>query len=264
MKDQENIMACYFRCWRDIATGDVENKVSMAALPPEVDIVFVFPDGNEPVQYWDTLRDELIPALHAKQIKVVRTVAIDELIKPGASAQALLDRFYYSTPGLDGLDIDIEHTLSTTEREQAEQISRDLRRELGNEKLFVYDANENGDIALMRALEPLLDYILFQAYGQNPTSVQAHFDRMFEGIFSPTKFLVGFSFYEERGAKWGDVTQPLETSTAHQYAIWNPTQGSKAGIFSYAVDRDGVKEGDDALYPTTFEWTKALKGAMTG
>ncbi|MFK3774883.1 hypothetical protein [Pseudomonas sp. NPDC089406] len=263
MSNAPGIMACYFRCWRDIATGDPGNTARMGELPDEVDIAFVFPDGNEPARYWEALQSDIIPALHRKQIKVVRTVAIDELIRPGATAAAIYQRFFASTPGLDGLDIDIEHTLSASEREQAEGISRELRQLLGQDRLFIYDTNELGDVQLLRALEPLLDYVLFQAYGQNPSRVQGHFDRMFQSFLAPSKFLVGFSFYEERGARWGDVRTPFESSTAHAYATWTPSQGPKAGIFSYAVDRDGVAEGDDTLQPTDFTWTKRLKSVMS-
>lgn len=259
MNPQAGIMACYFRSWRDIATGDLGNKVSMRELPDEVDIAFVFPDGNEPAEYWKALESDIIPALHKKQIKVVRTVAIDELIKPGATANDIFQRFFSSTKGLDGLDIDIEHTLTDSQRKQAEGISLELKRLLGQGRLFIYDTNENGDVSLLRSLESQLDFVLFQAYGQSPGSVQGHYDRMFKDFLVPSKFLVGFSFYEERSRGWGDVLQPIESSTAYAYASWNPSQGTKGGIFSYAVDRDGVKEGDDTLQPTTFEWTKALK-----
>ncbi|SEQ36173.1 EndoS/ChiA family endoglycosidase [Pseudomonas soli] len=262
MSDRQDIMGCYFRSWRDIATGDPDNKVSMRDLPAEVDIAFVFPDGNEPPRYWEALHSQIIPALHARETKIVRTIAIDELIKPGASANDIFTRFFTSTPGLDGLDIDIEHTLNEAQRKQAEAVSRELRTLLGQERLFVFDTTENGDVALIRALAPQLNYILFQAYGQTPARVQGHYDRMFKDFLPPSRFMVGFSFYEERGTRWGDVRDPLESSTAHAYAAWTPTQGPKAGIFSYAVDRDGVKEGDDTLQPTNFAWTKHLKAAM--
>ncbi|MNP16192.1 Endo-beta-N-acetylglucosaminidase F2 precursor [compost metagenome] len=186
-------------------------------------------------------------------------MAIDELIKPGATAKDIFQRFFSSTKGLDGLDIDIEHTLTDTQRKQAEGISLELKALLGQGRLFIYDTNENGDVSLLRSLEQQLDYVLFQAYGQTPSRVQGHYDRMFKDFLAPSKFLLGFSFYEERGPHWGDVHEPFENSTAHAYASWNPSQGTKGGIFSYAVDRDGVKEGDDALQPTTFEWTKKLK-----
>lgn len=154
MSDRQDIMGCYFRSWRDIATGDPDNKVSMRDLPAEVDIAFVFPDGNEPPRYWEALHSQIIPALHARKTKIVRTIAIDELIKPGASANDIFTRFFTSTPGLDGLDIDIEHTLNEAQRKQAEAVSRELRTLLGQERLFVFDTTENGDVALIRALAP--------------------------------------------------------------------------------------------------------------
>lgn len=261
-KIEHPVMGCYYRTWRDTATGAPENKTSMKELPAEVDIAFIFPDGNEPETFWRKLETDLIPAMHQKGIKVLRTVAIDELIKEGATAEAIWERFFTSTPGLDGLDIDIEHRLNNEERRRALDISLKLRALLGDDKFLVYDLNINGDIDLIESLEPHLDYVLLQAYGQNAQSVQSHFDRLFASFLPIEKFLVGFSFYEERGAKWADTHPSIESSTAYAYATWNPTQGRKGGVFSYAVDRDGVAEGDDAIQPTAYRWTQLLKAAM--
>lgn len=264
------LMGCYFRSWRDTANGVADNHNSMSHLPKEVDIAFVFPNGEETAQFWEKLGTELIPAMHAKGIKVVRTLFIDVLIDPQFTDspeghQRLADHVqahYLSIPGLDGLDIDLEKHLSDAERNKAREVSRILGQRLKTEgKLFIYDTSEVGDMALLRALEPELDYVLFQAYGQSTTQVQQHYDRLFADFLPPSKFMLGFSFYEERGARWGD-TVSLEASTARDFALWQPTQGRKAGIFSYAVDRDGVTEGDDALQATDYAWTRQLKHLM--
>lgn len=271
MNTDSPLMACYFRSWRDTANGDQQNCTSMCDLPEEVDIAFVFPNGEETPAFWEKLGSELIPAMHAKGIKVVRTLFIDELINPDfaqnaqgydALARHLIDRFL-SVPGLDGLDVDLEKKLSQAQREQAREVSLRLAAYLkGNGQLFIYDTSEIGDIALIEALGEQLDYVLFQAYGQNPERVQGHFDRLFARFLPPERFMVGFSFYEERGASWGDTQSTIEGSTAGQYALWNPTQGRKAGVFSYAVDRDGVAQKDDQLQTTDYSWTRRLKQLM--
>ncbi|MFJ7812448.1 hypothetical protein ACIQYQ_16635 [Pseudomonas asiatica] len=259
MKSQSGIMACIFRCWRDISTGNHENKVSLSDLPEEVDIALLRTNGSEPQNFWHALEDKIIPALHKKQIKVVRSLHISELLKPDATAEKIFESFFSSTKGLDGLDINTEHPLGDDERQRAEVISGKLRKLLGNDRLFIYDANEEGDVGLIRSQVSNMDYLLFQSYGHLPDRVQTKYNRAFEGYVPPSKFVPGFTFYEEGSMRKYDVMTPFESSYAYQKAKWNPSQGTKGGIFSYAVDRDGVKEGDNALQPTTFEWTKKLK-----
>ncbi|MNV48275.1 Endo-beta-N-acetylglucosaminidase F2 precursor [compost metagenome] len=272
MNDRQSLMGCYFRSWRDTANGTVDNCTSMLDLPEEVDIAFVFPNGEETPLFWEKLGSELIPAMHAKRIKVVRTLFIDELINPDfaetsegydALCAHLIEQFL-SVPGLDGLDVDLEKALNEAQRTKAQEVSLRLARHLkGNGQLFIYDTSELGDIPLIESLGAHLDYVLFQAYGQTPARVQGHFDRLFAGFLPPEKFMVGFSFYEERGTAWGDTAADIEQSTAGKYAGWNLTQGRKAGIFSYAVDRDGVKERDDHLQATDYSWTRRLKQLMS-
>ncbi|ULT25261.1 glycoside hydrolase family 18 [Sphingobacterium sp. E70] len=43
-KSDHQIMAGYFRTWRDKATDPATNKTSMKELPDSLDIAFVFPD----------------------------------------------------------------------------------------------------------------------------------------------------------------------------------------------------------------------------
>ncbi|WP_449430087.1 EndoS/ChiA family endoglycosidase [Pseudomonas putida] len=272
MNDRQPLMGCYFRSWRDTANGTRENHASMVDLPEEVDIAFVFPNGKETPLFWEKLGSELIPAMHAKNIKVVRTLFIDELINPDfpettegydALTVHLIEQFL-SVPGLDGLDVDLEKVLGEAQRTKAKEVSLRLARHLKSKgQLFIYDTSELGDVQLIESLGPHLDYLLFQAYGQNTGRVQGHFDRLFAGFLPPEKFMVGFSFYEERGAAWGDTAAAIEQSVAAQYAAWNPTQGHKAGVFSYAVDRDGVNEKDDRLQATDYSWTRRLKQLMS-
>lgn len=262
------LMACYFRSWRDKANGGDNNHCSMADLPEEVDIAFIFPNGEETPQFWEKLSAELIPAMHAKHIKVVRTLPIEQLINPDfpdtpqgyEDLADLIEKQHLSLPGLDGLDVDLERVLTPTQRDKAREVSLILAQRLKQAgKLFIYDTTERGDTTLLRAVSESLDYLLFQAYGQRPERVQQHFDRLFADFVAPEKFMLGFSFYEERGTKWGDTRGDFESSVARQYAEWQPKQGNKAGVFSYAVDRDGVSEGDDSLQPSNYDWTRRLK-----
>ncbi|MFK0346959.1 hypothetical protein ACIQT6_25220 [Pseudomonas asiatica] len=259
MKSQSAIMACFFRCWRDISDDPLKNKVSMSDLPEKVDIAVLRTNGSEP-GFWPALEGKIIPALHKKQIKVVRSLPISELLKPDATAEGIFEKFFSWTKGLDGLCITTFNPLPEHERQQAEAISAKLRNLLGKDRLFIYDANEEGDVALIRSQAKNMDYLLLHAYGHRPERTQAIFDRAFDGFLPPSKFVPGFTFYEEHsGMPKGDVTEPFEGSLAYQKAKWQLNQGTKGGIFSFAVDRDGVKERDDRLLPTTFEWTKKLK-----
>lgn len=258
MKSQSGIMACIFRCWRD-SSFHPDNKVSIGDLPEEVDIAILRTNGDEWKSLHYALESKLIPELHKKRIKVVRSLHINELIKPDATAEKIFESFFSSTKGLDGLDINIDHPLEDDERQRAQVISEKLRNLLGKDRLFIYDANEEGDVGLIRSQVSNMDYLLFQSYGHLPDRVQTKYNRAFEGYVPPSKFVPGFTFYEEGSMRKYDVMTPFESSYAYQKAKWNPSQGTKGGIFSYAVDRDGVKEGDNALQPTTFEWTKKLK-----
>jgi hypothetical protein len=268
-------MASYFRTWRDYASNPLENKTSMGELPGEVDIAFVFPQDEDRKTFWRTLKAVYVPALRARGTEVVRTVDVSRLFDPtfddSQDGYDQLAQHLYETcvaeHGLDGLDVDVERGLTTEELRRATGVFQALSRRLGpasgTGKLLVYDTNQEGTTALFTAVHALVDYVLVQSYGRSsdPASLQRTFDTYADKI-PPSRYMIGFSFYEERGPRWRDVTPPIETSRAYAYARWNPTQGAKAGIFSYAVDRDGVLEGNDAIVPTDYTWTKTLKHAM--
>lgn len=266
-------MMSYFRTWRDTASDPSINTTNMAQLPRGVDVAFVFPDGSEPQAFWTALRDSYVPTLHARGTKVVQSVGIAQLLDRSypntttgyaALAQHLMDS-KVTAYGLDGLDVDVERTLSGEDLERATGVLTALSGSLGPSsgtgRLLIFDTNLDGNQPLFTTVAPTVDFVLEQSYGRSVSGLQSTWDTYADDI-SPCQYLIGFSFYEERGANWGDTTTPMMLSRAWQYADWQPTGAQKGGIFSYAVDRDGVPIGDDTLAPTTYSWTTALKNHM--
>ncbi|XWW97970.1 hypothetical protein V2A60_005966 [Cordyceps javanica] len=270
-KGDHQLMAGYFRSWRDSA-GSTENKVSMLDLPDCLDIAFVFPDGSEPDAFWAAVRDTYAPALHARGTKLVRSVGISRLIDPKwdntpAGWQGLADELLKLADdyGLDGLDIDVEQNLNANQLKQATGVFNALSKKLGpksgTDRLLIFDTNKEGTDALWRNVYPTVSYVLIQSYGRRIDGLQSTYNS-FSRYISSKQYLIGFSFYEENGANWGDTTNPITSSRAWNYAKWQPSGATKGGIFSYAIDRDGVAIGDDRIQPTDFTWTRKLISAM--
>ena len=73
------------------------------------------------------------------------------------------------------------------------------------------------------------------------------------------RYLIGFSFYEEFDLnRWDDTSEPFEESRAVAYAEWQPEGATKAGVFSYAIDRDGVDFLDDEITAVEYSWTRKI------
>jgi len=269
-KSDHQIMAGYFRTWRDKATDPATNKTSMKELPDSLDIAFVFPDYTPPTNaFWDSLKTSYVPHLRARGTKVVMTADIG----------ATLDKSFPNTPAgyealatkiisekitaynLDGIDFDVERSLNTEDLQRATGVFTALSKSLGPKsgtgQLLIYDTNQEGNTPLFTAVHALVDYVLVQSYGRSVSGLQNTFNS-YAGKILPNQYLIGFSFYEENGANWGDVTSPLANSRAYKYSNWNPTQGKKAGVFSYAIDRDGVPYGQNQIVPTNYPVTKQL------
>ncbi|OAA57331.1 chitinase [Cordyceps fumosorosea ARSEF 2679] len=270
-KGDHQLMAGYFRSWRDTASGS-GNKVSMLDLPDCLDIAFVFPEGDEPDSFWTALNSTYAPALRKRGTKVVRSLGIAQLINtqwPNTPAgwQGLADALMKNVDeyGLDGLDIDVEQSLSSDQLKQATGVFNALSKKLGpksgTDKILIFDTNGDGSQPLWRNVYPTVSYVLIQSYGRSVSGLQRTYDS-FKAYVSSKQYLIGFSFYEENGANWGDTTTPMTSSRAWQYAKWQPSGATKGGIFSYAIDRDGVAIGDDTIQPTDFTWTRKLIGAM--
>lgn len=94
------LYAGYYRTWHDRATDgygegneplhNYGGKNSMAEIPEEVDIVFVFanytPDDS---QFWVTLKNSYVPTLHSRGTAVIRTISVRELFGFGEAAKEL-------------------------------------------------------------------------------------------------------------------------------------------------------------------------------
>ncbi|WP_436499713.1 EndoS/ChiA family endoglycosidase [Actinokineospora sp. HUAS TT18] len=264
-------MFVYFRTWRDFAKDPAVNKTRMSDLPAEVDVAIVFPWDTPPDNpFWTALRDDYVPALHARGTKLVYTYGIDGLLDRAYPNTAqgysdLADRLLGDSVvkyGLDGIDVDIERDLAGEDLQRATGVFKALRAKLTG-KLLILDTNQDGSNSLFRNVHGDIDYLLEQSYGRSVSGLQSTWDT-YRPYIAADKYLIGFSFYEENGAYWGDVIPPFETSRAYQFAQWQPSGAIKGGLFEYAVDRDGIAQGDNALRPTTYSWTKDLKRAMVG
>ncbi len=265
----------YFRTWHDRAV-DPTRPNSIADVPAEVDLVFVFPDYTpDDSPFWDVLRDEYVPALHARGTRAVRTTDIRAVLDPRfpdtpdghrANAEALVQELV-EAHGLDGLDIDMERDLTEAETARATGVFRELSRLIGplsgTGRLFVYDTNRDGTVPLFVATADCVDVVLVQSYGRSVASLQGTWDT-FAPHIAPEQYLIGFSFYEENDDwnEWDDTSEPFEESRAAAFADWQPEGAVKGGIFSYAVDRDGVAFKDDTISLTTYEWSRRLKERM--
>ncbi|WCF07505.1 endo-beta-N-acetylglucosaminidase [Paenibacillus thiaminolyticus] len=275
------VMMAYYRTWRDVtmphdanSTLPYPNVTAMTDIPEEVDIVSVFhyvKPGTDEQLFWDTLRDTYVPILHERHTKVIRTIDIRELynvpsmgIMPTSKeyddhAQTLIDK--YLTPyNLDGLDIDMEENLTQEKETKAFGVFEALSKRLGpmsnSGKLLIYDTNKDNH-SLFKKVAPFCDYLFLQAYGRDPGRLDSTWATYRNTIF-PDQFLPGISFQEELGANWADTQEPFETSRAYKYAVWQPEDGPKGGMFIYAIDRDGKEYGDNTITETDFSWTKKL------
>lgn len=268
------LQMAYFRTWHDKAT-DPTRPNSIGDIPPEIDVVFVFPDYTpDDSPFWTTLRDEYVPKMHAQGTKVVRTTDIRSVLDPAfpdtpeghkANAEHLV-KTMVEAHNLDGLDIDMERSMTAAETARATAVFAELGKLIGpksgTDRLFIYDTNRDGTVPLFQNSATFFDYVLVQSYGRPVASLQRTWDT-FKSFIKPEQYLIGFSFYEERDwNRWNDTSEPFEESRAVAFADWQPEGQVKGGVFSYAVDRDGVAFLDDEIKLTTYEWSKKLKARM--
>lgn len=272
----------YYRTWRDKyaswpgSEDEPENPANntqrMDDLPEGVDVAFVFNAYvSDDSRFWDVLKNEYVPNLHAQGTRLVRTIDIGVVLTAPeadtaeayeAAAEELLAE-YVTDDGLDGLDVDMERRLTPEQVARAagvfEALSAHLGPQSGTDRLFIYDTNQSGTHPLTAEIAPFVDYVLVQSYGRDVAGLQATWET-YAPYFDACQYLIGFSFYEERGHDWGDTTSPFGQSRAAAYARWQPEGATKGGIFSYAVDRDGKEVGDDSITASKFVWSKRLIG----
>lgn len=240
----------YYRTWRDSVT-ESGNATSMRRLPDSLDMVMVFPDYTPPENaYWNVLKTNYVPYLHTKGTKVIITIGDlnsatttrgQDSTGYAAWAKTIYDK-WVTEYNLDGIDIDVESNPTGTTLKKKIAVVKALSKYFGPRsgtgKKFIYDTNQN-PTTFFTSIYKLIDYTFLQAYGRSTSNLTSTFN-LYAPYISPDKFLPGFSFYEENGASWGDVQYPDATlqSRCYQYARWQPTQGTKGGVFSYAIDRD--------------------------
>ena len=273
MKNQQ-IMAGYFRTWRDKAADPSVNAITFSDLPDNLDIALVFP-WDTPLEspFWEALKTVYVPVLHAVGTKVVITQGIETLLDKkypntpeGYEAYADMIMNTYIIPfNLDGLDIDYERSLSKDEFEKTVGIFSCLAMRLGplsgTEKLLILDTNRDGHDPLFQSLAPMIDYLFLQAYGRSPSSLTGTY-HTFKDVIPASKFVPGFSFYEENGARWNDISDDRISGRAYEYADWQPDNGEiKGGLFSYAIDRD-IPEKTDQIIAADFFVTRQLIARM--
>lgn len=265
-----DLQMAYFRTWHD-RVADPSKPACFGDIPAEVDVAFVFPDFTPPENpYWQALREQYVPQLHEQGTAVARTTDISALLDPDfpdtaaghrALAEHLVEQLVHAH-GLDGLDIDMETRLTPAQAERAtavfHELSRLVGKESGTDTLLIYDTNLGGDEQVFRDTAQLYDYVLVQSYGRGVESLQPTWDT-FAPLIPAERYLIGFSFYEEFDLnRWDDTSQPFERSRAVAFADWQPQGATKAGVFSYAVDRDGVAFLDDEISATDYSWTRRI------
>ncbi|HEL1263808.1 TPA: endo-beta-N-acetylglucosaminidase [Streptococcus equi subsp. zooepidemicus] len=227
-----------------------------------------------------------------------------------ALAKAIVDEYVYKY-NLDGLDVDIERDSipKVNGQESNANIQRSIAvfEEIGKligpkgadrSRLFIMDSTYMADKnPLIERGAPYIDLLLVQVYGAqgekggfdnaNHKAVDTMEERWesYSKYIRPEQYMVGFSFYEENagsGNLWYDINErkddhnPLHSeitgTRAERYAKWQPkTGGVKGGLFSYAIDRDGVahpkKNGPknpelDKIVKSDYKVSKALKEVM--
>ena len=230
------LMMGYYRTWGDRAVTNNAADPAMTDMPDSVDMLSVFADYTpDSSPYWTQLKNTYIPALHTKGTKVIFTGGIASVTSSTDTAgintfargiAAKVKDYNY-----DGYDIDIESTASgeTLNIQKAcfLALSKYLGPKSGTGKLLIYDTNQNGH-ALMAAIKDQVDYVFLQAYWRTAASLTSTFNT-YATYITPSKFLVGVDFEDGTGEQAGQM--PV-------YAAWQPTQGTKGGVFSYGIDNE--------------------------
>ncbi|MBC2316615.1 LPXTG cell wall anchor domain-containing protein [Listeria booriae] len=273
----------YYRAWRDVEMKGVntslpdENWISMSDIPYGINIVNVFsyvPPGQEELAkpFFDKLKAEYEPELHARGVKLIRGFDYSKLLAiPYAGdfpteqefdsyAKALLDELMIPW-GLDGLDIDMEAHPTADEVKISDGVVKALSKYIGpkanNGTLFLYDTNAQ-NMNPFKNVSDSFDLLAYQQYGNGPSRTE-----MAANAYAPylpkSQFLPGLTFPEEQDRnRWYDTRLPYEDSNIYQVAK-HVRENDLAGMFLYAFDRDGktYNEPDiNSVSPSNLLWTK--------
>lgn len=216
-----------------------------------------------------------------------------------ALAKAIVDEYVYkyNLDGLD-VDIeDHSHPKHQKGYDDKRSVERSIEifEEIGKligpkgadrSRLFIMDSTYMADKnPLIERGASYIDLLLVQVYGAqgekggfdnaNHKAVDTMEERWesYSKYIRPEQYMVGFSFYEENagsGNLWYDINErkddhnPLHSeitgTRAERYAKWQPkTGGVKGGIFSYAIDRDGVAHQPKKVSDDEKRTNKAIK-----
>ncbi|HES2376781.1 TPA: endo-beta-N-acetylglucosaminidase, partial [Streptococcus pyogenes] len=237
------LYAGYFRTWHDRASTGIDGKQqhpenTMAEVPKEVDILFVFHDHTaSDSPFWSELKDSYVHKLHQQGTALVQTIGVNELNgRTGLSKDypdtpegnkalaAAIVKAFVTDRGVDGLDIDIEHefTNKRTPEEDARALNvfKEIAQLIGKNgsdksKLLIMDTTlsvENNPI--FKGIAEDLDYLLRQYYGSQ--GGEAEVDTInsdwnqYQNYIDASQFMIGFSFFEESASKgnlWFDVNE---------------------------------------------------------
>ena len=153
----------------------------------------------------------------------------------------------YMTPGIDGLDFDMESTYTTSQLKIAHGVIEALSHYIGpksdTDTLLIYDTVDIFSLEPFTPVSSAFSILGAQQYGSNATRAESSWNNTFSktGI-ERSQYLVGLSFPEERtNQTWGDTREPYESSNLYSVAICRTTE--TGGMFLYAIGAMVSKEG---------------------
>ena len=293
----------YYRAWRDVtmkgANTDLpdDNWISMYDIPYGIDVVNVFsyvPSGQEAAAqpFYDKLKSDYAPYLHARGIKLVRGLDYSGVMvngfktwiaQQGKSADDATEsdygvyadhviETYMTSVGLDGLDIDMETHPDAAQVAISDQVITALAKRIGPKSdnpegtMFLYDTNGNYTAPFANVAD-CFDYVAYQQYGSDSNRT-AKAAATYEQFIDSAKFVPGLTFPEEGDInnRWNDATEPYLDSHFYDVASYS-YEHNLGGMFVYALDRDGRTYSDDDLThikPSNLIWTKTAIAQSQG
>ena len=293
----------YYRAWRDMTMKGVntdlpdDNWISMYDIPYGIDVVNVFsyvPSGQEAAAqpFYDKLKNDYAPYLHARGIKLVRGLDYSGVMVDGfktwiaqqgknvdSATESDYDAYadhvietYMTSVGLDGLDIDMETFPDAAQVAIPDQAITALAKRIGPKSdnpegtMFLYDTN-GSYTAPFKNVSDCFDYVAYQQYGSDSNRT-AKAAATYEQCIDSAKFVPGLTFPEEGDInnRWNDATEPYLDSHFYDVASYS-YEHNLGGMFVYALDRDGRTYSDDDLThikPSNLIWTKTAIAQSQG
>ena len=293
----------YYRAWRDVTMKGVntdlpdDNWISMYDIPYGIDVVNVFsyvPSGQEAAAqpFYDKLKSDYAPYLHARGIKLVRGLDYSGVMVDGfktwiaqqgknvdSATESDYDAYadhvietYMTSVGLDGLDIDMETFPDAAQVAISDQVITALAKRIGPKSdnpegtMFLYDTNGSYTAPFANVAD-CFDYVAYQQYGSDSNRT-AKAAATYEQFIDSAKFVPGLTFPEEGDInnRWNDATEPYLDSHFYDVASYS-YEHNLGGMFVYALDRDGRTYSDDDLThikPSNLIWTKTAIAQSQG